>query len=85
MTDQPPPADDTAKLRLRFRRMVLVELIAGAVALLSLIAYFALRLDAGLYLFIASLIGGFAGQVWFVAGMAGKPNADGAAKRAGQD
>lgn len=73
MTEETPPADETAKLRQRFRRMVMVEVAAGALAVLSLIGYFALRLDAGLFVFIVSLIVGFAAQVWFVAGMAAKP------------
>jgi hypothetical protein len=71
MEDAPETAEALAlaTLRLRFRRMVLVMVICGAVAVLAAICFFAAHQTWGLWLFIAALVSGFAAQVWFVAAM----------------
>ena len=63
----PDSATDVAGLKTRFRKAAVVNLCAFALAALGLVLFFAFKSGAGLILFCAALVAGFAAQIWFMA------------------
>jgi len=55
------------------RRMVMMvaNVAAAVIAIASIVAYFQLQLGWALIPFVAALMGGFAAQIWFIAGLKG--------------
>ena len=60
----PESATEVAGLKARFRKAALVNLCAFALAALGLVLF---KSGAGLILFCAALVAGFAAQIWFMA------------------
>ena len=61
-----PAGVDTARLRSLFMRMIAIEVVCVAVAI-SAFAGFALgHVQPLLWVFVAALLAGFGGQIWFV-------------------
>lgn len=59
---------ELSALKRRFRRMVGLLVLAVALGGVGLACYFMGRQPAGMVVFVAALVGGFAAQVWFLAG-----------------
>jgi hypothetical protein len=62
---------DVATIKKRRTIMMVVNVLAALTALAALVAYFKLALDWALIVFVAALVGGFAAQIWFIAGLRG--------------
>ncbi|TAJ73829.1 MAG: hypothetical protein EPO51_03035 [Phenylobacterium sp.] len=62
---------DVAVIKKRRTVMMVVNVLAALTALAALVGYFKLALDWALIVFVAALAGGFATQIWFIAGLRG--------------
>lgn len=62
---------DLAAVKRRRNVMMIVNVLAAAAALVSIVAYFKLALGWALIPFVAALLAGFAAQIWFIAGLKG--------------
>jgi hypothetical protein len=62
---------DVATIKKRRAVMMVVNVLAALTALAALVGYFKLALDWALIVFVAALVGGFAAQIWFIAGLRG--------------
>lgn len=62
---------DVAVIKKRRTVMMVVNLLAGLTALAAAVGYFKFALDWALVVFVAALAGGFATQIWFIAGLRG--------------
>ena len=62
---------DVATIKKRRTIMMVVNVLAALTALAALVGYFKLALDWALIVFVAALVGGFAAQIWFIAGLRG--------------
>jgi len=51
--------------------MMVANVIAAVIAVVSILAYFQLQLGWALVPFVVALAGGFAAQIWFIAGLKG--------------
>ncbi len=74
------PAADLAALRARFVRLLAIEGVAGALAVVFALLYFAGHVGWGLPAFVLTLVLAAAAQVWFIARF-GRPPADESAGR----
>lgn len=62
---------DVATIKKRRAVMMVVNVLAALIAIASIVAYFQLQLGWALIVFVAALLGGFATQIWFIAGLKG--------------
>jgi len=62
---------DVATIKKRRTIMMVVNVLAALIAVGSIVAYFQLQLGWALIVFVAALVGGFAAQIWFIAGLKG--------------
>lgn len=62
---------DVATFKKRRTIMMVVNVLAAVTALAAAIGYFKFALDWALVVFVAALVGGFATQIWFIAGLRG--------------
>lgn len=62
---------DVETIKKRRTVMMAANVAAAVVALISIVAYFQLQLGWALVPFVAALAGGFAAQIWFIAGLKG--------------
>lgn len=61
-----PAGVDTARLRSLFMRMIAVEVVCVAAAMASFAGFALGHVQPLLWVFVASLLAGFGGQIWFV-------------------
>ena len=66
-TDGTATAIDLAAMQARFRRMILLVCLCAVVGGAAILAFFAGHQTWGLWVFLATLVSGFAVQLWFVA------------------
>lgn len=62
---------DVETIKKRRAVMMVANVAAAVIALVSILAYFQLQLGWALVPFVAALAGGFAAQIWFIAGLKG--------------
>jgi hypothetical protein len=62
---------DIAQIKKRRTVMMVANGVAAVIAIVSILAYFQLQLGWALIPFVAALMGGFAAQIWFIAGLKG--------------
>jgi CHASE2 domain-containing sensor protein len=62
---------DVAAIKKRRTVMMVANAVAAVIAVVSILAYFQLQLGWALIPFVAALLGGFAAQIWFIAGLKG--------------
>ena len=62
---------DVETIKKRRKVMMIVNVLAALTALTALVGYFQLGFGWALVVFIAALVGGFATQIWFIAGLKG--------------
>jgi uncharacterized membrane protein len=62
---------DVATIKKRRTIMMVANVLAALIAVASIVAYFQLQLGWALVVFVAALLGGFAAQIWFIAGLKG--------------
>ena len=62
---------DVATIKKRRTVMMVANVVAAVIALASIVAYFQLQLGWALVPFVVALAGGFAAQIWFIAGLKG--------------
>ena len=62
---------DVAAIKKRRMVMMVANVAAAVIAVVSILAYFQLQLGWALIPFVAALVGGFAAQIWFIAGLKG--------------
>jgi hypothetical protein len=62
---------DVATIKKRRTIMMVVNVLAAFIALAALAAYFKFALGWALIVFVVALVGGFATQIWFIAGLRG--------------
>lgn len=60
---------DVETIKKRRKVMMIVNVLAALTALAAFAAYFQLGLGWALIVFVAALVGGFATQIWFIAGL----------------
>jgi len=61
------PADvDTVRLRSLFTRMIAIEVVCAAVAMIGFAGFAVGHIQPLLWVFVAALLAGFGGQIWFV-------------------
>ena len=61
------PADvDTVRLRSLFMRMIAIEVVCAAVAMIGFAGFAVGHIQPLLWVFVAALLAGFGGQIWFV-------------------
>jgi len=61
-----PTELDTARLRSLFMRMIAIEVVCVAVALIAFAGFALGHVQPLLWVFVAALLAGFGGQIWFV-------------------
>ncbi len=61
-----PAGVDTARLRSLFMRMIAIEVVCVAVALIAFAGFTLGHVQPLLWVFVAALLAGFGGQIWFV-------------------
>ena len=66
-TDDTSAATDLAAMQARFRRMILIVCLCAVVGGAAILAFFVGHQVWGLWVFLATLVSGFAVQLWFVA------------------
>lgn len=57
---------DTARLRSLFMRMIAIEVLCVSVAILAFAGFALGHVQPLLWVFVAALLAGFGGQIWFV-------------------
>ncbi|HEY0646604.1 hypothetical protein [Phenylobacterium sp.] len=62
---------DVATIKKRRTIMMVANVLAALIAIGSIVAYFQLQLSWALIVFVVALLGGFATQIWFIAGLKG--------------
>jgi hypothetical protein len=62
---------DVETIKKRRTVMMVANGVAAVIAVVSILAYFQLQLGWALIPFVAALMGGFAAQIWFIAGLKG--------------
>jgi len=62
---------DVATIRKRRTIMMVVNALAALIAAAAAVGYFKFALDWALIALVAALVGGFAAQIWFIAGLRG--------------
>jgi len=62
---------DVETIKKRRTVMMVANAVAAVIAVVSILAYFQLQLGWALIPFVAALMGGFAAQIWFIAGLKG--------------
>ena len=62
---------DVDAIKKRRTAMMVANVAAAVIAVVSILAYFQLQLGWALIPFVAALMGGFAAQIWFIAGLKG--------------
>ena len=62
---------DVATIKKRRAIMMVVNVLAALIAIVSIVAYFKLQLGWTLIVFVVALVSGFAAQIWFIAGLKG--------------
>ena len=62
---------DVEAVKRRRTVMMVANVVAAVIAVVSILAYFQLRLGWALIPFVVALAGGFAAQIWFIAGLKG--------------
>lgn len=67
---------DVVAIKKRRTVMMIVNVLAALAALSAAVAYFKFALDWALLVFVAALAGGFATQIWFIAGLRGPVESD---------
>ena len=61
-----PTELDTARLRTLFIRMIAIEVVCVAVAILAFAGFALGHVQPLLWVFVTALLAGFGGQIWFV-------------------
>jgi len=61
-----PAGVDTARLRSLFMRMIAIEVVCVAVAMIAFAGFALGHVQPLLWAFVAALLAGFGGQIWFV-------------------
>jgi len=61
-----PAGVDTARLRSLFMRMIAIEAVCVAVAMIGFAGFALGQVQPLLWVFAAALLAGFGGQIWFV-------------------
>jgi hypothetical protein len=61
-----PAGVDTARLRSLFMRMIVIEVVCVSVAILAFAGFALGQVQPLLWVFVAALLAGFGGQIWFV-------------------
>lgn len=61
-----PTGVDTARLRSLFMRMIAIEVVCVAVAMIAFSGFALGHVQPLLWVFVAALLAGFGGQIWFV-------------------
>lgn len=62
---------DVATIKKRRNVMMVANVAAALIALASIVVYLQLQLGWALVPFVVALAGGFAAQIWFIAGLKG--------------
>ena len=62
---------DVATIKKRRTVMMVANVAAALIAIASIVVYFQLQLGWALVPFVVALAGGFAAQIWFIAGLQG--------------
>ena len=62
---------DVEIIKKRRGQMMVVNVVATLVAVAAAVGYFKFALDWALIVLVAALVGGFAAQIWFIAGLRG--------------
>ncbi|MBU1378057.1 MAG: hypothetical protein KKE02_09360 [Alphaproteobacteria bacterium] len=62
---------DVDTIKKRRTVMMIVNVLSATTALAAAVAYFKFALDWALVIFVVALLGGFATQIWFIAGLRG--------------
>jgi len=62
---------DVAVIKKRRAVMMVANVVAALTALAALVGYFKFALEWALVVFVVALLGGFAAQIWFIAGLRG--------------
>ena len=62
---------DVAAIKKRRMVMMVANGVAAVIAVASIVAYFQLQLGWALIPLVVALMGGFAAQIWFIAGLKG--------------
>lgn len=62
---------DVATIKKRRTVMMVANVAAALIAIASIVVYFQLQLAWALVPFVVALAGGFAAQIWFIAGLKG--------------
>jgi len=57
---------DTARLRSLFMRMIAIEVVCVVVAMIGFAGFALGHVQPLLWVFVAALLAGFGGQIWFV-------------------
>jgi CHASE2 domain-containing sensor protein len=62
---------DLVTIKKRRATMMVVNVLAALIAVVSIVGYFMFAVSWALVPFIAALLAGFAAQIWFIAGLKG--------------
>ena len=62
---------DLATAKRRRTVMMIVNVLAALTAIAAIVAYFRFAQGWALIAFVAALLAGFGGQIWFIAGLRG--------------
>jgi hypothetical protein len=62
---------DVDTIKKRRGQMLAANTVATLIAAVAAVGYFKFALDWALIVLVAALVGGFAAQIWFIAGLRG--------------